>query len=136
VNSLSGSPKGLRCPIYSVVRGSVGDEVRMPKIIAPPWGSTLQEELRRWKNFQDVLRIDERLIFQDMMDECVRRTVAAAANGFLLSSKLMFLSVLFTHEKALRELCEKVERILNAFEKPVALVEDLESGDGEKVSGV
>jgi len=65
-----------------------------------------------------------------MMDECVRRTVTAAANGFLVSSKLMFLSILFVHQKALKELSDQVERILSAFEKPVSLVYHPESDDG------
>jgi len=107
----------------------------VPKTIIPTWGSTLQEELRRWKNFQDVLRIDDRLIFQDMMDECVRRTADAAANGFLVSSKLMFLSILFSHQRALKELSDKVERILSAFEKPASFVNHPESDDRD-VSGI
>jgi len=65
----------------------------------------------------------------------VRRTVAAAANGFLVSSKLMFLSILFVHQRALKELSDQVERILNAFEKPVNIVDHLESDDGE-VTGI
>jgi len=79
--------------------------------IIPPWGTVLGEELKRWEKFQDALRLDERLIFQDMMDECARRTSDAAATGFLVSSKLMFLSVLFAHQKTLRELRGKIEQI-------------------------
>lgn len=103
----------------------------MVRIIPPPWGTVLGEELKRWEKFQDALRLDERLIFQDMMDECVRRTSDAAATGFLASSKLMFLSVLFAHEKTLRELRGKIEQITRATGEPAGGNECNEKGKAQ-----
>ncbi len=48
----------------------------------PSYRISLDEELKRWKRFQDVLRIDERAIFQEMMDECSRHASAAGAACF------------------------------------------------------
>ena len=39
----------------------------------------LEEELRKWKRFQDMLRIDDRGIFEDMTDVC-RRYASEAGN--------------------------------------------------------
>jgi len=35
----------------------------------PSYRISLEEELKRWERFRDFLRIDERVIFEDMMDE-------------------------------------------------------------------
>jgi len=36
----------------------------------PSYRIILEEELKRWGRFREALRIDEREVFQDMMDEC------------------------------------------------------------------
>jgi len=59
----------------------------------PSYRISLDEELKRWKRFQDVLRIDERAIFQDMTDECRRYASAAGAGAFPVKTEGMFLSV-------------------------------------------
>jgi len=71
----------------------------------------LEEEFKRWEKFQDALRIDEREIFEDLMDECRRYASAASAATFPVKTEGMFLSVLFSHHKALKELRDKVEQL-------------------------
>jgi hypothetical protein len=77
----------------------------------------LEEELNRWRKFQDSLRIDSREIFEDLMNECRRYASAAGAATFPLKTEGMFLSILFAHHKRLKELCDKVDRIHNLLEK-------------------
>jgi len=71
----------------------------------------LEEELKRWEKFRDALRIDEREIFEDLMDECRRYASAAGAATFPVKTEGMFLSVLFSHHKSLKELRDKVEQL-------------------------
>ena len=75
----------------------------------PSYRITLEEELKRWERFRDALRIDERAIFQDMMDECRRHASAAGAACLPNIAEAMFLTILFAHHKTLKELTEKIE---------------------------
>jgi len=65
----------------------------------------LEEELKRWERFRDALRTDEREVFEDLMDEC-RRQASAAGASLPVKSEAMFLTILFAHHKALKELNE------------------------------
>jgi hypothetical protein len=67
--------------------------------------------LKRWERFRDALRADERIIFEDLMDECRRRASAAGAAALPTKTEGMFLSVLFAHHKNLKELCDKIDQI-------------------------
>jgi len=77
----------------------------------PSYRIMLEEELKRWERFRDFLRIDERAVFEDMMDECRRHASAAGAACFPSKTEGMFLSILFAHRKALKELQDKIERL-------------------------
>lgn len=74
----------------------------------PSYRISLEEELKRWKRFQEVLRIDERAIFQDMMDECSRHASAAGAACYPSIADAMFLTILFAHHQTLKQLQEKI----------------------------
>lgn len=67
--------------------------------------------MKRWERFRDALRADERIIFEDLMDECRRRASAAGAAALPTKTEGMFLSVLFAHHKNLKELCDKIDQI-------------------------
>jgi len=83
----------------------------------PSYRIILEEELKRWERFRDALRIDEREVFEDMMDKCRRRASAAGAACFPIPSEGMFLIVLFAHHKTRKELNEKIERANGLIEK-------------------
>ena len=83
----------------------------------PSWRTLLEEELTRWKRFRDALRIDERPIFDDLMDECRRHASAAGAAVLPAKTEGMFLSLLFSHHKSLKELRDKIERINRFLEE-------------------
>ena len=83
----------------------------------PSWRMLLEEELTRWKRFRNALRIDERPIFDDLMDECRRHASAAGAAVLPAKTEGMFLSLLFSHHKSLKELRDKIERINRFLEE-------------------
>ena len=80
----------------------------------PSYRIILEEELKRWERFRDALRIDEREVFQDMMDECRRNASAAGAACLPSKAEAMFLTILFAHHKALKELADRINRINRA----------------------
>ena len=75
------------------------------------WRMLLEQELKRWEKFRDTLRIDERSTFDDLMDECRQRASAADAATLPIKTEGIFLSLLFSHHRNLKELHDKVERI-------------------------
>jgi hypothetical protein len=83
----------------------------------PSWRILLEEELWRWRKFQDALRIDERETFEDLMNECRRYASAAGAATFPVKAEGMFLSILFSHHKSLKELREKIDWIQRLLEE-------------------
>jgi hypothetical protein len=85
----------------------------------PSYRIILGEELKRWERFQDALRIDERDVFQDLMDECRRHASAAGAGCFPAKTEGMFLSILFAHHKALKELRARLDHIEKLVTQPI-----------------
>ena len=83
----------------------------------PSWRMLLEDELKRWKRFRDALRIDERVIFDDLMDECKRNASAAGAAALPVKTEGMFLSLLFSHHKSLKELRDRIDRINRFLEE-------------------
>ncbi len=77
----------------------------------PSWRMVLEEELKRWKRFMDGLRIEDRSTFEDLMNECRRCASVAGAATLPVKTEGMFLSILFSHHKGLKELRDKIERI-------------------------
>jgi len=77
----------------------------------PSYRIILEEELKHWERFRDALPIEERAIFQDMMDECRRHASAAGAACFPIPSEAMLLTILFAHHNNLKRLEEALNRI-------------------------
>jgi len=71
----------------------------------------LGEELKRWERFRGALRIDERTIFEDLMDECRRNASAAGAACLPNIAEAMFLTILFAHHKALKRIEKTLEQL-------------------------
>jgi hypothetical protein len=74
--------------------------------------------------FRDVLRIEERAIFEDLMDECRRFASAAGAGCFPVKTEGMFPSILLAHQKSLSELHDKLDSVSTLLSKPVGKVEE------------
>jgi hypothetical protein len=83
----------------------------------PSYRILLEEELRRWKRFQDILRTDDRPIFEDMMDECRRHASEAGNLASPSKTEPMILSILFAHHKALAKLQERLAELNNPIQQ-------------------
>jgi len=77
----------------------------------PSYRIVPEEELKRWKSFENALRLDELPIFENLMDECRRSASAAGACCFPVRTDGMLLSILFAHQRAVRELQDKLDRV-------------------------
>jgi len=76
----------------------------------PSYRMALEKELNHWKKFQEILRKDERAIFQDMTDGCRRHASAAGALCIPIIAEALFFTILFTHHQKLKELQERVNK--------------------------
>jgi len=68
----------------------------------------LEEELKRWKRFQDMFRIEDRPIFEEMMDLCRRYASEAGNLASPSKTEAMILTILFAHHKTLKELQSQI----------------------------
>lgn len=77
----------------------------------PTWRQLIDQEIARLSNFKYMLRKDERQIFDDLLNQC--RLYASAASAAALPTKAdgLFLVLLFTHHKMIRELKQEVEAL-------------------------
>ncbi|MCJ7455802.1 hypothetical protein MUP07_03540 [Candidatus Bathyarchaeota archaeon] len=70
----------------------------------PSWRIVVEQELTKMNKFKQFLRAEDRIIFEDLMNQC---KLYASAAGVLASSVKEFpllLSMLFAHHKKLIEL--------------------------------
>lgn len=71
---------------------------------------SLEQELKRWEKLRGALRIDEREVFQDMMDESRRHASAAGAGAFPSKTEGMLLFILSACHETLKELLKQRDR--------------------------
>ena len=76
----------------------------------PSWRMVAEAEVEKMRKFRDSLRLDDKAIFEDLLNQC--RLYASAASSLASPVKEMplIMSILFAHHKKLTEL----EKRLNA----------------------
>jgi hypothetical protein len=79
----------------------------------------LEQEIESWKKFRDALRIDERQLFDDMMDLARDRASAGGASVRYVITEAMFMTLIFQHHRILK----KIERMLVKKETLTALTQ-------------
>jgi len=77
----------------------------------------LEEELKRWKRFQDMLRMEDRPIFEEMTDLCRRYASEAGNLASPSKTEAMILPILFAHHKAISELDKRLFELNNLLQK-------------------
>ena len=79
----------------------------------PSWRMVAEAEVEKMRKFRDSLRLDDKIIFEDLLNQC--RLYASAASSLASPVKEMplIMSVLFAHHKKLTEL----EKRLNERDK-------------------
>jgi hypothetical protein len=79
----------------------------------PSWRMVVDAQIERWKNIRDSLRQEDRLVFEDLLNQCKLYASEASALASPIKEVPLIISMLFAHHKKLMEL----ETRLNAKEE-------------------
>jgi len=74
----------------------------------------LEAEIKKWEGFLRALRREDRAAFEDLMNECRRYASAAGAATRPLVAEAMFMSILLSHQKSLKEIKAALEKLKSA----------------------
>ena len=83
---------------------------------------SLEKEIQSWKQFHDFLRIDERMIFDDLMNLARERASAAGAATRLSITEAMFMTLLFQHHRIIRQLQKMLEKSDHSIEEQTSRI--------------
>lgn len=70
----------------------------------PSWRMVVEAEVERLKKFQDSLRLEDKIIFKDLLNQCRLYASAASALASPVKETPLIISMLFAHHKKLTEL--------------------------------
>ena len=79
----------------------------------PSWRMVVETEVEKLKKFRDSLRLDDKLIFEDLLNQCKLYASAASALASPVKEIPLIVSILFAQHKKLAEL-EKRLRLLES----------------------
>ena len=79
----------------------------------PSWRMVVEAEVEKLKKFQDSLRLEDKNIFEDLLNQCKLYASAASALASPIKEMPLIISILFAHHKKLTEL----EKRINAKEE-------------------
>jgi hypothetical protein len=71
----------------------------------------VESEVEKLKKFRDSLRLDDKLIFEDLLNQCKLYASAASSLASPVKEMPLILSVLFAHHKRLTELEKRLQSI-------------------------
>ena len=75
----------------------------------PSWRMVVEAEVDKLKRFQDFLRQEDKVIFEDMLNQCKLLASAASVMASPIKQVPLIISVLFAHHKKLGELEKRLE---------------------------
>ncbi|MBS7657420.1 hypothetical protein KEJ33_05805 [Candidatus Bathyarchaeota archaeon] len=81
----------------------------------PSYRMILESEIKKWEGFLKALRVEDRAAFEELMNECRRYASAAGAATRPIVAEAMFMSILLSHQKSLREMKVALERLKSAI---------------------
>lgn len=70
----------------------------------PSWRMVVEGEVERLKAFRDSLRLEDKVIFEDLLNQCKLYASAASALASPIKEMPLIISMLFAHHKKLAEL--------------------------------
>ncbi len=70
----------------------------------PSWRIIVEDEVEKLKKFRNSLRLEDKLIFEDLLNQCKLYASAASALASPIKEIPLILSILFAHHKKLIEL--------------------------------
>jgi hypothetical protein len=69
----------------------------------------VEAETEKLKKFRDSLRQEDRLVFEDLLDQCKLYASAASSLASPVKEVPLFMSMLFAHHKKLAELEQRLK---------------------------
>ena len=79
----------------------------------PSWRMVAEAEVEKMRKFRDSLRLDDKVIFEDLLNQCKLYASAASSLASPVKEMPLIMSILFAHHKKLTEL----EKRLNERDK-------------------
>jgi hypothetical protein len=70
----------------------------------------LETEIKKWEGFLRALRQDDRAAFEEMMNHCRNHASTAGAAVRPIVTDAMFMSILLSHEKIIKEIKAALEK--------------------------
>ena len=70
----------------------------------PSWRMVAEAEVEKMKKFRDSLRLDDKVIFEDLLNQCKLYASAASSLASPVKEMPLIMSILFAHHKKLTEL--------------------------------
>jgi len=76
----------------------------------------LEGEIKKWEAFLRALRKEDREAFEDLMNACRSYASAAAASTRPVVTEAMFMSILLSHQRSLKEFRAALERLKSTLQ--------------------
>ena len=76
----------------------------------PSWRMVVEAEIQRLKKFQESLRLEDREVFEDLLNQCKLYASAGSALASPVKETPLIISMLFAQHKKLRELERRLTR--------------------------
>ena len=70
----------------------------------PSWRMVVEAEVEKMRKFRDALRLDDKMIFEDLLNQCKLYASAAGSLASPIKEIPLIMSILFAHHKKLTEL--------------------------------
>jgi len=75
----------------------------------PSWRMVVEAEVEKMKKLRDSLRLDDKMIFEDLLNQCKLYASAASSLASPVKEMPLILSILFAHHKKLAELEKRLD---------------------------
>ncbi len=75
----------------------------------PSWRTVVEAEVEKLKRFQEFLRQEDKIIFEDMLNQCKLLASAASVMASPIKQVPLIISMLFAHHKKIIELEKRIE---------------------------
>jgi hypothetical protein len=75
----------------------------------PSWRMVVEAEIEKLKRFQEFLRQDDKVVFEDMLNQCKLLASAASVMASPIKQIPLIISMLFAHHKKIIQLEKRLE---------------------------
>lgn len=82
----------------------------------PSYRMILESEIKKWEGFLKALRREDRESFEDLMNACRQYASAAGAATRPIVAEAMFMSILLSHQRNLKEFKAALDRLKSTLQ--------------------